>query len=271
MKHLILYFSGTGNTWFIAKQAAENLNNSACYSIENDYFQKHMYDLLEEAEHLIIGYPIYGSEAPKPMSDFIEKMPVSKTEKSLSIFCTQAFGSGDGANYLIPIFKEKNYRVLQTKEFKMSNNLYVPIFIRAFPVGDRSKIDKRHGKALKLLKKFTDHIQEEVVSIKKVGSINKALGDGQRKHVGKYIKKLNEAYYADETCIKCGLCVELCPVNNIELRDSIHYLDGCIACMRCYQSCPVSAIQITEKSKNLKKYPRYKGPSENFDFRTLKI
>jgi len=86
-----------------------------------------------------------------------------------------------------------------------------------------------------------------------------------------YITKVNENLFADESCTKCGKCVKLCPVKNIHLSSKIEFASHCIACMRCYQSCPTSSIQITDASRDLKKYPRFKGPIEEFDFNLLKV
>lgn len=271
MDYLIVYFSGTGNTWLLAKEMERRFRdkgkNVECYSIENEVLTL---EKILNAEHLIIGYPIYGSEAPAPMKQFINTLPTNDVGKKLSIFCTQAYMSGDGANYLEKLLSAKNYNLLHTEEFKMSNNFYVPVFIRAFPVGDQKKIDKRNAKAFRRLDSFIENISNENYSVKHVGFMNQLLGNSQRKHIGKYITKVNEALLVDENCTKCGLCVKLCPMNNIQLNDIIHFQTSCSACMRCYQACPVSAIQITEKSRDLSKYPRFKGPISKFNFTILK-
>lgn len=47
---------------------------------------------------------------------------------------------------------------------------------------------------------------------------------------------------ADETCVKCGICAEKCPVGAIPLDNpSETQGDVCINCMRCVQICPVSS------------------------------
>jgi formate hydrogenlyase subunit 6/NADH:ubiquinone oxidoreductase subunit I len=73
-------------------------------------------------------------------------------------------------------------------------------------------------------------------------------------------------FYADESCTRCGWCVQHCPVRNIEMTEEaaevgeVRFLDRCILCMRCYSFCPVQAIQSTERTKDVARYPRYPGP-----------
>ena len=47
-----------------------------------------------------------------------------------------------------------------------------------------------------------------------------------------------------DACIKCGLCVKLCPVDNIRTDDDKlpGIGDRCNFCMRCYAFCPELAI-----------------------------
>lgn len=271
--YTIFYFSGTGNTWLLAKEIEKTLSikdKVACYSIENELLtREYVAKLVHESEQIIIGYPIYGSEAPEPMEDFIRDLPVVEN-KNVAVFCTQAFMSGDGANYMKEFLSCKGYTIKQSMEFIMSNNFYVPVFIRAFKVGTDEKVALRHEKALNKLNKFIYAIAHDQEAVKKDGILGRWLGESQRRHIQHYIRKVNDSLYADKNCIHCGLCVELCPKGNIELNGKVKFTDYCIGCMRCYQSCPVSAIQITEASKDKEKYPRYKGPVKKFDFKVLR-
>jgi len=48
-----------------------------------------------------------------------------------------------------------------------------------------------------------------------------------------------------ETCTACGACVDVCPVNAIELKDkAVVDEDTCIDCGTCVDECPVEAISL---------------------------
>jgi len=49
----------------------------------------------------------------------------------------------------------------------------------------------------------------------------------------------------EELCNGCGLCVEECPVDTIEIYDDVAeiYMDECIRCGICHTICPTEAIK----------------------------
>ncbi len=56
-----------------------------------------------------------------------------------------------------------------------------------------------------------------------------------------YIPKLN-----DEECIGCGTCVQMCPMEALELEDAVAVFDEerCIGCGVCAYNCPEDAIKM---------------------------
>ena len=115
MKATIFYFSGTGNTWFIAESLRKGLFirgiDVDCYSIEDSELAKTgaIEQLITESSHIIIGYPIYGSVAPRPMIEFIERFPKTYKNTKLSVFSTVALASGDGAIVYRDTLEDRGY------------------------------------------------------------------------------------------------------------------------------------------------------------------
>jgi Fe-S-cluster-containing hydrogenase component 2 len=61
-------------------------------------------------------------------------------------------------------------------------------------------------------------------------------------------------YFLRETdkdaCIGCGQCVEICPVDALNLEDEIAVVDQewCIGCGVCATVCPAEALKIVARS-----------------------
>lgn len=71
-----------------------------------------------------------------------------------------------------------------------------------------------------------------------------------------------------DRCNGCGICSQLCPVDNISMLDEkVVFGHKCIFCLRCYNLCPTNALLIGEGTKNEARYRRYKGAFKN----TVKI
>lgn len=49
----------------------------------------------------------------------------------------------------------------------------------------------------------------------------------------------------NDKCTGCGVCVDACPVNAIEIKDQKAIIsDACIDCGACLSQCPVEALSL---------------------------
>lgn len=273
MDFLIFYFSGTGNTWWVAKHLTDELiargKTVEMYSLENPQLadKDFLAGKLSEAKHIILGHPIYGSGMPDIMADFTKNLPVAKKGQMISVYCTQGGFSGDGSLYQRGALELKGYTFLQSRQFCISSNFHV----KSFPF---NYIKPANGEALKkAIDKNVNKVfifAEDLVNEREVFEgtfiFNVMFGYYMRWDFIREKKKLTKYFnFHKEKCIKCKICVRTCPTKNIVMEDPDNDLirkDNCILCMRCYNHCPKGAISFGKNIHNPDQYIRYKGPVE---------
>ena len=275
MNVTIFYFSGTGNTWWTSlelKKQLESLGNTVeVFSLENPMLKEKDFitKKAKESDHIIIGYPVYGSDLPDNMWDLVNKLPNVK-DKGFSAFCTQAGFSGDGTIFFKPEIEKKGFKFLQNFWINMPTNFNVAMFpFSLFAPAHGKKLEKKKAKAIKKLKIIAKKITENIKYTEGTRFYQLLLGKLQRYYLRRGRQKFVDKFqFAKERCTKCKICVNTCPTNNIALEESENEIalkrgNCCILCFRCYNFCPENAINFGGKIKNPDKYKRFTGPIKN--------
>ncbi len=276
---VVFYFSGTGNTRFCAlalgDALAERSIPSRILSIENSEAMRAAQDLGSE-DLPIFAYPIYGSDFPLPMRDFLRHFPSWEKQKGAAlrdaaVFCTQLAFSGDGAAVADEELLPRGYKARWTAHIPMPNN----IAIQGFPLGwtnDPAKLARARNRASFLLSEFAAALVEGREFRKGRSFISRPLGLLQRLPYRSVMEKHRNRVSVDlARCTHCGLCTRLCPVGNLPLSSLGPQAAGrCVLCLRCYSFCPQLAIRFYGKGPNPRKGPPYLGPEPGFDPRILR-
>ncbi len=67
-------------------------------------------------------------------------------------------------------------------------------------------------------------------------------------------KSPHEKFNIEDKCTKCGVCIKVCPKDNIKFNSDNNKIiieDSCISCFACTHNCPSNAIRFKgEKSQN---------------------
>lgn len=244
---LMLYFSGTGNSEYIAKKFALHMGGS-CHSIEEavDFDA-----LMLRSDTIAVCYPIYGSCVPRIMREFATKHKAGFENKQLIIFCTQMMFSGDGARAFARLLPGCDNRILYAEHFNMPNNIS-NFFL--FPVREEERI-KKQKRADKKLHLVCRNIQNGVVKKRGWSPYAAVLGKFQNIAFPVLEEKRKSSFAADEDCIQCGLCVKHCPMGNIILSQGvISQNDNCTLCYRCVNICPKKAATVMLAAKPKRQY-----------------
>lgn len=264
----IFYFSGTGNTYWVAKNICNELLNKGiyakAYSIET-LSVKEANDIIEKNDLVGFGYPVFGSYLPKNFVDFIDNLDVVNGKKCF-VFCSVWLFSGGTVGICTDMLKRKGFCINWGTRIFMPNNVCVKAIPFPYTV-DFDKINNKLSKAQKRINFLTEKIIKGQPFIEDSGNISRFCGWFQRKpFVSFYEKMQNDISVDKQKCVKCLKCVKLCPVNNLYLEgDNILTKGICNLCLRCYDFCPSNAIKYMNKTHPQNAKPTYKGPTKDFD------
>ncbi|MGK0467985.1 MAG: flavodoxin [Clostridium sp.] len=117
MKILILYFSGTGNTEFVAQYIKSDLS---CDMYEIELFPLELFksENISKYDTLIFGFPVYACDISVFIEEYLKNIPITKT-KWVFVFCTKAISSGIALKHAKEIFEKAGYNPLGYADIKM--------------------------------------------------------------------------------------------------------------------------------------------------------
>lgn len=142
----------------------------------------------------------------------------------------------------------------------VANNLQLPV-LSPIPIPTDAALARKLARAAEKAVRLAQWIHDKERHIEGAGLAGRLLGVTQRAAVGPFEALAFPGFSADETCVQCGWCVDHCPVDNIDMTaDGVTFREACILCMRCYHFCPQQAIQCTDRTRNVRRFPRYPGP-----------
>ena len=257
MKISIFYYSGAGNTKFIAKKIDKSLRNQDNI-VESSRITTRLLQTSQKIETDVIGvgFPIYFRKAPKLVEIFLNQIEVRN--KKIFFFCTKGLYSGNAIRVLTELSLRKGLQPLDFIEFYM-------------PGTDALILLAKKGSFLeKFFKSFySRNIDQKIDNFTKT-LLNKTMSIPNKKWytfldeliVEKFEivwsdqnKKLIPQFYSiDDVCIKCMKCVNGCPRENIVYDEKIKFGLNCDTCFFCIHHCPVEAIQIGDITKDTVRY-----------------
>ncbi len=247
---MILFFSATGNTKLMAETIAERLQDETLDLLtrikNNDYS-----DIYSERPFVICS-PIYVGELPSFFMDYLKKASLKGSREVYGVFTNGGY-SGIAGGQLKGIVKQKNMLFKGYAEFKMASN---HITNRSHKVPDDTLIKERTRTSLARVDDVASVIQKGECFKNRRIFLLEYLATVPVAPVLCYFIQTTKEFRVKDTCILCGKCEKLCPMNVIEMHEGkpVWKESRCAHCMSCIQNCPTEAIEFGSITEGRRRY-----------------
>ena len=254
---MIFYFSGCGNSKYVAETLATQMNDTLVFIPEAAREGRYEY-ALAEGEKLGFVFPIYAWGPPKLVLDFVQKLQLPTRPDYLYFACT----CGDECGHTEKIFR----KALQAKGWELS-----ACFSMKMPetyigmAGFKLDTDENAKKKIEAAKATMGRNIPRLLNKEQFAEMDIGKAAWLKSHVinGSFSKYATDdrKYRFTDKCISCGTCVKVCPLQNITVEEGHPKWNGnCTMCMACYHYCPVNAIQYGKGTEGKGQY--YFGRSQ---------
>ena len=247
---MIFYYSGCGNSRFIAQSIAEAFDEKLVFIPEAQRESRFDYDL-SEGEAIGFVYPIYSWRPPHLVDEFVEKLNIHGAPSYVWTAVTCGDNVGETEKIFRETLKNKGLELNAAFCFKMPNT-YVNFM--AMNVDKPEVAETKIAKAKEKLPKVIDLIKEHATYSDMIKGAfprfkSNTIGSGFYKWAS------DEPFFSTDACIACGMCVKVCPLQNITLENGRpHWNGNCNTCDACYHYCPKNAIQYGKKTRGKGQY-----------------
>ena len=243
---MILFFSGTGNSQYVAKIIAEKTKDDIV-SINKLVKQGNQKQLVSKDKPFVFVCPTYAWRIPKVVEDFIKSVDFSGSNKVYFIL-TCGLSTSNALGYIKQLCTVKGFDLQGFADIVMPEN-----YIAMYNAPDKVTADKIIQKSIPKILKIAEDIRDEIPF--PVRTTKSSLKSGVVNTVFYKFFVKSKGFYTTEKCIGCKKCVQLCPLNNIEMKeDKPSWQNNCTHCMACISGCPTLAIEYKNKTQGKPRY-----------------
>lgn len=240
---MIYYFSGTGNSKWVAEQIAKQtddeaqsipavLKNGAPVAVGAD-------------ERIGVVFPVYAWGAPHIVEEFCRTLAIQPGAYAFAV-CTCGDEAGKAIRRLKSVFSWQ-----AAWSLAMPNN-YVVGFEVDQPELAKKKVD--------LAREKLPQIAQGILAKSSAFDVHEGSGAGWKSFMihpmFNRFARSTSAFHVTSDCNACGLCARICPVEAIQLENGrpVWIKAQCEQCSGCINRCPQRAIQYGASTSKRGRY-----------------
>lgn len=249
---MILYFSATGNTKWVAQQLSTFISDSRIYSLTN--IESDIFETLGCDEPLGFCFPIHAWGIPEPVVRFLSCFTSRFHSPYIYMVCTCGDDCGKTHVQFRNLLKKNGHEPQYMASVQMPNTY---INLPGFDVDTEDVELQKKQKAAE----WVSAIANDVANRKQGTHIAEgAFPFLKSTFLRAFFKKflVNDSYFkVNNKCVGCSSCVQHCPMNNMLMEgDKPVWLHNglCLTCMACYHHCPKKAIEFGKYTEGKGQY-----------------
>ena len=244
---MVLYFTGTGNSRYVAERIAQALGDTLCSL--NDRIKAGDTSPVNSDARLIIVVPTYAWRIPHIVREHLENTAFPGAAQVWFVMtCGGQIGGAGRHNQALA--QKMGLAYQGTAQIVMPEN-YIALF--QAPQAEEAR---------QIVAQAEPEIDRAIAALAK----SQAFGPTPKHLLNRFLSgPVNPFFYAvivkdtpftvSDACNGCGQCVKRCPLNNITLPDGKPLWGGrCTHCMACICYCPTEAIEYGKKSAGKPRY-----------------
>lgn len=244
---MILYFSGTGNSAYVAKRIGKEIGDTIVSLFdkirENDFSELH-------AERpWIVVVPTYAWRIPHIVRKWIENTAFTGND-DIYFVMTCGGSIGNAGKYLEKLCVKKKMNYLGCMGITMPEN-----YIALFSTPTQEKALQIIAQAEPVIDQTIDYIKNGDKFPRRDISFLDNMNSGMINDLFYPMFVHAKKFYVTSNCISCGKCANVCPLNNICIeKGKPAWGNACTHCMACICHCPKEAIEYGKHSQGLTRY-----------------
>lgn len=244
---MILYFSGTGNSQYLAESLAKEIDDTALDLFS--YIKSNQKEIFNSDKAFVLITPTYSWRVPRFIIKYLNKCEFTGS-KDMYVILNYGSSSGNAYKYIKEDVKSWGLNFMGVYGIKMPEN-----YIMLFNLDDAETNKNIVLDATKEISKIADIINNKDQFKKgKINLIDRFISGPVNSFFFKFMVKDKKFYYT-EKCIKCSKCSQVCVLNNIDYVDGYPRWNGnCTHCAACISKCPTGSIEYGKKTVGKDRY-----------------